>query len=50
MKLEKLTKLFSEFIESGQASGVVLLLCTVIAIVLANSSLGEVTLLFGTRK
>lgn len=38
---EKLTRLFSEFFESEQASGVVLILCTMIAIIIANSAIGE---------
>ena len=37
----KLTKLFMEFFESEQASGVVLILCTVISILVANSSFGS---------
>jgi len=37
----KLTKLFMEFFQSEQASGVVLILCTAGAIVIANSPLGK---------
>lgn len=33
----KLTKLFIEFFESEQASGVILILCTIISIIIANS-------------
>lgn len=36
----KLTKLFVEFFESEQASGIVLILCTVTSIVIANSYFG----------
>ena len=42
----KLTNLFKEFFESEQASGVVLILCAVTAIAVANSSLGEAFLGF----
>ncbi len=38
---QKLSKLYTEFFESEQASGVVLILCTVASLVLANSLLGE---------
>jgi len=38
---KKLTKLFTEFFESERSSGVVLILCTLIAIVVANSSFGK---------
>ena len=37
----KLTRLFTEFIRSEQASGVILMACTVISIVIANSPLGK---------
>ena len=37
----KLTKLFVEFIESEQASGIILILCTVTSIVIANSYFGK---------
>lgn len=37
----KLTKLFTEFFESERASGVILILCTVISIGIANSSIGS---------
>lgn len=37
----RLTKLFSEFLESEQSSGIVLLLCTVASLGIANSILGE---------
>jgi NhaA family Na+:H+ antiporter len=37
----KLTKLFMEFFSNEQASGIVLILCTVAAILLANSPLGN---------
>lgn len=37
----KLTKLFNEFFESAQVSGVILILCTIASIALANSFLGN---------
>lgn len=37
----KLTKLFVEFFESEQSSGVILILCTLGAIVIANSPIGK---------
>jgi NhaA family Na+:H+ antiporter len=37
----KLTKLFVEFFESEQASGVILILCTVTSIIIANTYLGK---------
>src|SRR5688572_29870791 len=37
----KLTKLFVEFFESEQASGVILILCTITSIIFANSYFGE---------
>ena len=37
----KLTKLFVEFINSEQASGVVLIVCTMLSILIANSPLGK---------
>jgi len=38
---KRLTKLFTEFFESERSSGVVLILCTLIAIVVANSPFGK---------
>lgn len=37
----KLSKLFSEFFNSEKAGGVVLIICTVLSLLLANSSFGE---------
>ena len=37
----KLTKLFTEFFESEQASGIILILCTIASLIIANSPLGE---------
>lgn len=37
----KLTKLFIEFFESKRASGVILILCTIFSIAIANSDLGK---------
>jgi len=37
----KLTKLFVEFFESEQASGIILILCTVTSIIIANSYFGK---------
>jgi len=37
----KLTKLFMEFFNSEQTSGVILILCTITSIVIANSSFGK---------
>jgi NhaA family Na+:H+ antiporter len=37
----KLTKLFKEFFENEQASGIVLIICTAISIIIANSYLGK---------
>lgn len=37
----KATKLFTEFFESEKAAGLVLIACTVVSLVLANSGLGE---------
>lgn len=42
----KLTKLFNEFFESEQASGIVLILCAISAIAIANSSFGHTVLEF----
>ena len=42
----KLTKLFVEFFESAKASGVILLLCTIVAILIANSPWGRSVLDF----
>ena len=38
---QKLTTLFQEFLESEQASGIILILCTLSAILLANSPAGQ---------
>lgn len=38
---QKLTKLFVEFFESEKSSGIVLILCTIVAIVIANSPFGK---------
>lgn len=46
----RLTKLFKEFFRSEQFSGVILMLCTFLSIIIANSSLGEVYLEFWHRK
>jgi Na+:H+ antiporter, NhaA family len=37
----KLTKLFKEFLKSEQASGIILILCTVTSIIIANSPIGK---------
>jgi Na+:H+ antiporter, NhaA family len=37
----KLTKLFTEFFDSERSSGIVLILCTLVSIVIANSPLGK---------
>jgi Na+:H+ antiporter, NhaA family len=37
----KLTKLFTEFLQSEQSSGIILILCTLTAIVIANSPFGK---------
>jgi NhaA family Na+:H+ antiporter len=37
----RLTKLFKEFFQSEQSSGIVLILCTLVAIVIANSPFGK---------
>src|SRR5574338_557012 len=37
----QLTRLFSEFFGSEQASGIILILCTMTSIVIANSHLGN---------
>ena len=42
----KLTKLFTEFFENEQASGIVLILCTLASIAIANSPFGHVFLEF----
>jgi len=39
--ITKLTKLFTEFFESEKTSGIILILCTVLSIVLANSCFGK---------
>ena len=46
----KLTKLFIEFFESKRASGIILILCTIFSIAIANSSLGKVYLDFWHTK
>ena len=38
---QKLTRLFTDFLESEQASGIILILCTLTSILLANSSVGN---------
>ena len=40
----KATKLFNEFFHSEQASGIILLVFTLAALAIANSSLGEATI------
>ena len=37
----KLTKLFMEFFKSEQAAGIILILCTIISIIVANSPFGK---------
>jgi NhaA family Na+:H+ antiporter len=37
----KLTKLFTEFFDNEQASGIILILCTIVSLGIANSPLGE---------
>jgi Na+:H+ antiporter, NhaA family len=53
-RIEKLTtklkQLFDEFIESEQASGIILMVCTVTSIIIANSFLGEYYLNFWQTK
>lgn len=39
--IKKLNKLFEEFTQSEQASGIILILCTITAIMIANSPLGK---------
>jgi NhaA family Na+:H+ antiporter len=39
--ITKLTKLFTEFFESEKTSGIILILCTVISLVIANSYFGK---------
>ncbi len=46
----KLTKLFVEFFESEKASGIVLIFCTVISIIIANSDYGKTYLDFWHTK
>lgn len=46
----KLTELYLEFFNSEQSSGVVLILCTIAAIAMANSPLGKAFLDFWHRK
>lgn len=46
----KLTKLFMEFFRSEQASGIVLILCTVASVIIANSPLGHGFLAFWHTK
>ena len=37
----KLTKLFTDFFESGKSSGIILIFCTTLSLLLANSSFGS---------
>ncbi len=37
----RLTKTFKEFFDSGKSSGILLIICTVISLIIANSILGE---------
>ena len=37
----KVTQLFKDFFESEKLGGLVLLVCTIVSLVLANSSFGE---------
>jgi len=46
----KLTKLFVEFFESEKASGIVLIFCTIISIIIANSGYGKAYLDFWHTK
>lgn len=46
----KLTKLFADFFESEQSSGIVLILCTVVSLGIANSMLGPSYLELGHAK
>lgn len=46
----KLTKLFVEFFESEKASGIVLIFCTIISIIIANSDYGKAYLDFWHTK
>jgi NhaA family Na+:H+ antiporter len=46
----KLTKLFTDFFESEQSSGIVLILCTVVSLGIANSMLGPGYLELGHAK
>ena len=46
----KLTKLFADFFESEQSSGIVLILCTVVSLGIANSMLGPSYLELGNAK
>ncbi len=46
----KLVNLFGEFLESEQASGIILIFCTVISIVIANSLFGKIYLDFWHTK
>jgi len=45
-KTKQLVNLFAEFFESEKASGIILILCTVTSIAIANSSFGELYLDF----
>jgi NhaA family Na+:H+ antiporter len=46
----KLTKLFVEFFESEKASGIILIFCTIISIIIANSGYGKAYLDFWQTK
>jgi NhaA family Na+:H+ antiporter len=46
----RLTKLFKEFFQSEQSSGVILILCTILSIAIANSAVGASYLEFWHRK
>ena len=39
--MPKLTTSFKEFFENERAGGIVLIICTVVSLLLANSSIGE---------
>lgn len=47
MRIEKkLSKTFNEFMQSGKAGGIILILCTLVSLLLANSALGPAYLGF----
>ncbi len=46
----KLVNLFGEFLESEQAAGIILIFCTVVSIVIANSWFGKIYLDFWHTK